>query len=135
MEADRDWGILFNGFQFSKMESALEMGGGDEHESYGHLVSVNPTLKRGYDSRFHVTCVLPGARSGKERLLTVARLVSGRWRLESRFSDPKAGIAATAMGHFSGCTSQAPPLQPCILLSSTEPDVTYQLHLSSRRGF
>lgn len=29
------------------MKSALEMGGGDEHESYEHLVSVNPTLKRG----------------------------------------------------------------------------------------
>ena len=26
------WGILFNGFQFSKMKSALEMDGGDEYE-------------------------------------------------------------------------------------------------------
>lgn len=67
-------------------------------------------------------------------MLIVIQLVSGDRNRKAGFLILKASIAATAMGHFQ----DAPPKSPHSNLASglpTEPDVIYQLHLSSsRRG-
>ena len=66
-----------------------------------YLASVNCTLTHGY-------IYFTKRENGKERLLIVIQLVSGRQRPEGRFSDPKASIAAMAMGHFQDTPHKSP---------------------------
>ena len=46
-------------FQFCKMKRVVGMDGGDGCTVGMSLMSLNCTLKNGYNGKFYVTCILP----------------------------------------------------------------------------